>query len=218
MVKKHLFFTVIFILLLGTSVCSLKNWNKEDNEEYEMMASEVEDCNEYVLEKYMQPYWEGNVIYNESFMPVKNEEGEIEPISLMYDIGAIVAVKNSRLNKVYEEGTDYVLEEGKLKILETGSIPTIEYDYMYPTVQFAAMNPDNVQHHRTKGYMFFAEGSTFHYIQLAIADELQTRNIKTATGKDEWHASVIERMLKNEKYMGDAPLQKTYTTDFITKT
>lgn len=51
-----------------------------------------------------------------------------------------------------------------------------------------------------------------------IADELQKREIKTATGKEVWQPSVIERMLKNEKYMGDALLQKTYTTDFMTKT
>ncbi len=50
-----------------------------------------------------------------------------------------------------------------------------------------------------------------------IADELQEKNIMTVTGKEEWHASVILKMLKNEKYMGDALLQKTYTTDFMTK-
>lgn len=166
--KKYLILAVVFLGLLGLSVCLLKKWNSEDNEEYEMLASKVEDCNEYVLDKYMQPYWNGDVVYNESVMPLKNEEGEMEPITLMYDIGAIVSVKNSRLNTVYEEGTDYILEDGKLKILDSGSIPTIEYDYMYPTVQFATMNPDNVQHHRTKGYMYFAEGSTFHYMQLAV--------------------------------------------------
>ena len=62
-------------------------------------------------------------------------------------------------------------------------------------------------------FRMYLEGTSMQ----RIADELQERNIKTATGKDEWHASVIDRMLRNEKYMGDALLQKTYTTDFITK-
>lgn len=31
------------------------------------------------------------------------------------------------------------------------------------------------------------------------------------------HPGVIEKMLVNEKYMGDALLQKTYTVDFLTK-
>lgn len=41
--------------------------------------------------------------------------------------------------------------------------------------------------------------------------------IKTVTGKTKWQATVIMKMLRNEKYMGDALLQKTYTADFMTK-
>lgn len=50
-----------------------------------------------------------------------------------------------------------------------------------------------------------------------IADYLTANEIKTATGLKVWHDSVVLQMLKNEKYMGDALLQKTYTVDFITK-
>ena len=32
-----------------------------------------------------------------------------------------------------------------------------------------------------------------------------------------WHDSSIRRILENEKYMGDALLQKTYTVDFLQK-
>ena len=35
--------------------------------------------------------------------------------------------------------------------------------------------------------------------------------------KTKWHTSTINKILRNEKYMGDALLQKTYTTDFLTK-
>ncbi len=63
-------------------------------------------------------------------------------------------------------------------------------------------------------FRMYLEGSSLQ----EIADELYERGIKTATGNDVWQSSVIERMLKNEKYMGDALLQKTYTTDFMTKT
>lgn len=50
-----------------------------------------------------------------------------------------------------------------------------------------------------------------------VAKYLEEKQIKTATGKTHWHASVIEKMIRNEKYMGDALLQKTYTVDFMTK-
>ena len=50
-----------------------------------------------------------------------------------------------------------------------------------------------------------------------IAKHLEEQGIKTATGQDKWHSTVIDKMLRNEKYMGDALLQKTYTVDFMTK-
>ena len=50
-----------------------------------------------------------------------------------------------------------------------------------------------------------------------IRDELKLRNIKTVTGKSIWEISVIKNILKNEKYCGDALLQKCYTKDYITK-
>lgn len=50
-----------------------------------------------------------------------------------------------------------------------------------------------------------------------ISRHLEEKGIKTATGQEKWHDTVIMKMLKNEKYMGDALLQKTYTVDFMTK-
>lgn len=50
-----------------------------------------------------------------------------------------------------------------------------------------------------------------------IAKYLESKKIKTATKQERWHSTVIDKMLKNEKYMGDALLQKTYTVDFMTK-
>ena len=39
----------------------------------------------------------------------------------------------------------------------------------------------------------------------------------SGSGKTKWHTSTINKILRNEKYMGNALLQKTYTTDFLTK-
>jgi len=36
-------------------------------------------------------------------------------------------------------------------------------------------------------------------------------------GKAKWYESSIRKMLTNEKYKGDALLQKTYTVDFLSK-
>ena len=50
-----------------------------------------------------------------------------------------------------------------------------------------------------------------------ISRYLEENQIKTATGLEKWHDTVILKMLRNEKYMGDALLQKTYTVDFMSK-
>lgn len=45
---------------------------------------------------------------------------------------------------------------------------------------------------------------------------LEENGIKTVTGKTEWSTSTIDRILSNEKYMGNLLLQKIYTPDFLT--
>ena len=55
------------------------------------------------------------------------------------------------------------------------------------------------------------------YSTAKIGSYLDEHQIKTATRQEKWYDSVIMKMLKNEKYMGDALLQKTYTVDFMTK-
>lgn len=62
-------------------------------------------------------------------------------------------------------------------------------------------------------YRLYLEG----YSSVKIKKYLEDKKIKTATGQERWHTTVIDNMLCNEKYMGDALLQKTYTVDFMTK-
>lgn len=50
-----------------------------------------------------------------------------------------------------------------------------------------------------------------------IAKGLERDSILTARGNPKWHDSTIRKILENEKYMGDALLQKTYTVDFLNK-
>lgn len=50
-----------------------------------------------------------------------------------------------------------------------------------------------------------------------IAAGLEADGILTGAGKTKWYSSTINKILRNEKYIGDALLQKTYTTDFLTK-
>ena len=47
-----------------------------------------------------------------------------------------------------------------------------------------------------------------------IKETLESMGVPTATGNQNWSTEAIERIVQNEKYMGDV-LQKTYTADFI---
>ena len=51
----------------------------------------------------------------------------------------------------------------------------------------------------------------------AIADYLNAQEIPTPKRKGAWTSGSIRRILTNEKYKGDARLQKTYVVDFLTK-
>ena len=60
----------------------------------------------------------------------------------------------------------------------------------------------------------YLEGASFR----DIASGLERDKIKIGGKRYKWHLSTVQGILQNEKYMGDALLQKTITTDFIEKT
>lgn len=64
-----------------------------------------------------------------------------------------------------------------------------------------------------KIYRLFLNGLTPH----AIAKQLTDEGIPTPSGKSVWNQTTVRRILSNEKYKGDALLQKTYVADFLTK-
>ena len=50
-----------------------------------------------------------------------------------------------------------------------------------------------------------------------IAKSLTAQGIPTPMGKSKWTFGTVKRILQNEKYKGDALLQKTFVTNFLTK-
>ena len=62
-------------------------------------------------------------------------------------------------------------------------------------------------------YGEFLAGLSFH----AIACKLTALGIKTPGGKNMWRQGTVKSILQNEKYKGDALLQKYYTPDFLTR-
>lgn len=62
-------------------------------------------------------------------------------------------------------------------------------------------------------YDLFMSGKTI----TAIAKRLTAEGIPTPGGKEKWVGRTVESILTNEKYKGDARLQKKFTVDFLQK-
>src|SRR5690625_4315483 len=62
-------------------------------------------------------------------------------------------------------------------------------------------------------YGMFLQGMTPY----GIAKQLTKEGILTPAKKKNWSAGTVKSILANEKYKGDALLQKSYTADFLTK-
>lgn len=62
-------------------------------------------------------------------------------------------------------------------------------------------------------YREYLEGASL----LQIARGLEADSILTAADKAKWRPETLKKILQNEKYIGDALLQKTYTVDFLSK-
>lgn len=62
-------------------------------------------------------------------------------------------------------------------------------------------------------YSLFMQGKT----PCTIASHLTRQGILSPGGNAKWQASTIKSILANEKYKGDALLQKKFTVDFLTK-
>ena len=62
-------------------------------------------------------------------------------------------------------------------------------------------------------YKRFLDGET----PSRIARDLTRAGYKSPSGKQRWSTSTVQSILKNERYKGMAILQKSFTTDFLTK-
>ncbi len=62
-------------------------------------------------------------------------------------------------------------------------------------------------------YNLFLSGGTYNQ----IADHLMAAGIPSPGGKPKWPVSTVESILQNEKYKGDAILQKSVTIDYLEK-
>lgn len=126
----------------------------------------------YNLDEYLIPLWEGNIVYDESIMVVRNRNGSISLQPLAYKATKIISVKNAALTVTYVEGTDYLLQDGMLKIQDNGNIFVMDYDDYFP------INPKEGEAFSTYfGFTVWHEGAYFHDRQIVVTYEHKESDI-----------------------------------------
>lgn len=148
------------------------------------------------------------------------------------DLNILVFFEKESINTMDSKGEVLLTIMASLAQQESQSLSQnvklgIQYRYQQGKVQ--------VNHNRFLGYTKDADGNLVidpeqaeivrriyrEYLQGLSMDKiaagLEADGILTGAGKTKWHTSTINKILRNDKYIGDALLQKTYTTDFLTK-
>jgi len=103
----------ISILLLVISLCIAGKTSAQENIAEKKWESYID------LNKYLEPFWKADTIYDETILPLKEGNGLAEA-KLLFKAKKIIAVKDGNLNKEFIRGTDWIYKNGKI-ILPAGS-------------------------------------------------------------------------------------------------
>ncbi len=180
--KKHFLFG---LTMACVAFCSAAFVNVAQTTET-VSATETTERS-FDMEEMLSPIWEGTTSYNESVTLIKEADGTIEPIKMLYPIKEIISVQNAELTQTFVEGRDYTVVNGKLVVYEDSPMATeqvpygndengniltdtraISYETYHPvqggnkwwgTGDFAS---------RDGGYLLFAENNVFHQHQIVV--------------------------------------------------
>lgn len=120
--------------------------------------------------------------------------------------GSFAQAESESISKNVSWGKEKAYREGKV---------SFQYKYLLGYKKGADGKPEIVPNEAETVRSIFSlylDGYTLHNIAQTLMNQKRT----TATGKSEWSKGEIQRILKNEKYVGDALLQKNFTVDCIT--
>ena len=150
MLLCRLIAALIALLLPGTAIISV--------------GGEVLTYDKYTLEAYMQPVWQGDIVYNETLMFIEDADGNIPPAPLLYTPAEVLSVRSFDLATEYTPDVDYIVENGCIVLTENSRIYHWRYLDYYPT----AAIPGRTFEKTGGGFIAFGEGDTFFKTQVAV--------------------------------------------------
>ncbi len=107
------------------------------------------------LENWLEPFWQSDIMVDESVMMVSNAQGVPEAV-LLFEPLRIVAVKSARLDVEYEEGVDWRYADGHLQLLPVSRAPYVTCEELHPASEDGGTG------------LLWHEGHWFHDRQLAV--------------------------------------------------
>lgn len=122
-------------------------------------------------------------------------------------LGSLAQEESNNLSKVTRLGIVYRFQEGKIRVNHNWFL-----GYTKDEKGELVIVPEEAEVIK-RIYTEFLEGKSCN----KIARGLMKDKIRTGSGGEKWYESTVKKILKNEKYMGDALLQKSYTIDFLNK-
>ena len=158
------------------------------------------DCLKYIRqlkEKYIAVYFEKE---NINTMDAK---GEV----LLTIMASLAQQESQSLSQNVKLGLQYRYQQGKVQVNHNRFM-----GYTKDEEGNLIIVPEKAEIIK-RIYREYLEGKSL----VGIGRDLEKDGILTAAGKPRWRPETIKKILLNEKYIGDALLQKTFTVDFLTK-
>ncbi len=155
--------------------------------------------------KYIRQLKERNiaVFFEKEGINTLDAKGEV----LLTIMASLAQQESQSLSQNVKLGLQYRYQQGKVQV-NTKRFLGYDKDENGNLV----INPEEAEVVK-RIYREYLEGKSL----IAIARGLSADGIRTAAGNEHWLDTTVRKILLNEKYIGDALLQKTVTTDFLTK-
>ena len=155
--------------------------------------------------KYIRLLKEKNipVFFEKENINTMDSKGEV----LLTIMASLAQQESQSLSQNIKLGLQYRYQQGQVQVNHTRFL-----GYTKDADGHLIIDPEQAEIVR-RIYREYLEGKSMD----KIAKGLEADGILTGAGKRKWWTSTINKILRNEKYIGDALLQKTFTIDFLSK-
>lgn len=155
--------------------------------------------------KYIRQLKDKNiaVFFEKEAINTMDAKGEV----LLTIMASLAQQESQSLSQNVRLGLQYRYQQGKVQVCTNRFL-----GYDKDEDGNLVINPEEAEVVK-RIYREYLGGKSYYQ----IGQELSADGFRTEAGNDYWLPSTLKKILTNEKYIGDALLQKTITTDFLNK-